>query len=74
MACDICGKTGTPLADLLESYQTDDIKAICPECESIVNKKRGKLQSMVFNMLAVLLKRFMVEKRAKHQGESSNAS
>lgn len=69
MACDICGKTGTTLADLRESYQTADIKAICPECESIVNNKREKLLTVVLNMLSVLLKRFMVEKRAKHTKE-----
>ena len=74
MACDICGKTGTSLADLLESYQTADIKAICPDCEKVVNNKKSKILSMVLNMLADLLKRFIKEKRAKHQGETSNAS
>ena len=26
MACDICGKTGTTLIDLLSQYQEDDVK------------------------------------------------
>lgn len=67
MACDICGKTGTPLADLLTAYQTPDIKSICPECEGIVNRKHGKLLSMVLNIKTDLLKRFL-----RQQKESRN--
>lgn len=66
MACDICGKTGTALADLLQTYQTTDIKSICPECERVVNAKSGKLLDFVLNMKTKLLKRFMAElKKAK---------
>jgi hypothetical protein len=64
MACDICGKTGTNLVDLLDAYQTADIKAICPACEKIVNRKNGKLLSMVLNMKQDLMKRFMQETKA----------
>lgn len=63
MACDICGKTGTNLVDLLPAYQTDDIKDICPSCEKIVNRKHGKLLSMVLNIKAELLKNFMQERK-----------
>ena len=65
MACDICGKVGTPLADLLDSYKTDEIKAICPECEKIVNAQKRKLQSWTFTLLERLLKQFMLVRRGK---------
>ena len=65
MACDICGKVGTPLADLLEPYQTDEIKAICPECEKVVNDQKRKLQSWTSTLLARLLKQFMRARRNK---------
>jgi hypothetical protein len=66
MACDICGKTGTTLIDLLAQYQTSDIKAICPDCESVVNRTNGRLLSMVLKIKSELLKRFMREKKIKH--------
>ena len=65
MACDICGKTGTPLADLLDGYKTDDIQAICPECETIVNAHKRKLQKWTFTLLARLLKQFMRARKDK---------
>lgn len=65
MACDICGKVGTPLADLLEPYQTDDIKAICPECERVVNNQKSKLRRWTDTLLARLLKQFMLVRRGK---------
>lgn len=64
MACDICGKTGTSLADLLDSYKTDEIQAICPECEKVVNAHKRKLQHWTDTLLARLLKRFMLVRRS----------
>lgn len=64
MACDICGKTGTHLVDLLDAYQTSDIKAICPACEKVVNRKNGKLLTMVLNIKSDLMKRFIQETRS----------
>ncbi|MEO8153602.1 MAG: hypothetical protein ABI605_11070 [Rhizobacter sp.] len=63
MACDICGKNGTSLVDLRDTYQTSDIKAICPECETIVNRKSRSLLSMVLNIKTALLLRFMRERK-----------
>lgn len=65
MACDICGQTGKPLTSLRDSYQTAEVKDICYDCEKIVNRQHSKLLSMVLNILADLLKRFITEKRAK---------
>lgn len=59
MACDICGKTGTSLNDLLDGYKTDEIKAICPECETTINKQLGKIRDVTHNIMRTLLKRFM---------------
>ena len=65
MACDICGKTGTPLSDLREIYQTDEIKVMCPECEKIVNKQLCSIQSMTGRLQRALLKRFMGERKER---------
>jgi hypothetical protein len=67
MACDICGKTGTSLTSLLNAYQTSDIKDICSGCESIVNKKHGKLFDMVLQMKNVLFKRFINELKESYK-------
>lgn len=63
MSCDICGKNDKPLVDLLEQYQTTDIKQICPECEGIVNNRKGKLLTLFLRIHDDLLKRFMGERR-----------
>lgn len=65
MACDICGKIGTPLNDLREIYQTDVIKSICPDCEKVVNKQLDSIQSMTGRMSCALLKRFMSERKER---------
>ena len=65
MACDICGKTGTSLSDLREIYQTDDIKSICPDSETGVNKQLNSLQTMTGRLQCVLPKRFMGERKER---------
>lgn len=67
MACDICGKTGTTLNDLRGIYQTEHIKAICPECEQVVNKKLSAIQIMLGLQQRDLLKRFLQMLRIKAQ-------
>lgn len=59
MACDICGKTGTTLVPLLDSYRTDAIKDICPSCEEMVNDHLWKLKDMSSKMYTNFFKRFM---------------
>jgi hypothetical protein len=63
MACDICGKKGTTLNDLLSAYQTENIKAICPDCEIVVNRKNGKLLEMVLKIKSTLMRRFINERK-----------
>ena len=65
MACDICGKVGTPLTDLLAQYQTDEIKAICPACESAANQKSSALLAFALKLRAEWLKRWVAERRIK---------
>lgn len=69
MACDVCGKTGTPLEDLLKPYQTDDIKAVCPECEEIINEQHSKLTDAVYKIRAEWLKRFIQNMRSRHDNQ-----
>ncbi len=65
MACDICGKTGNDLIDLLDAYQTKDIKQICSKCETDVNSHLGKLRKVTSKMNRMWLKRFMLVKKEK---------
>ena len=65
MACDVCGKTGTELVPLLETYRTPEIAAICPECRNVVDSQLRKIRSMTHRILSALIKRFMVERKAK---------
>ena len=71
MACDACGKTGTSLSDLRSIYQTDEVKVVCPDCEKIINKQLGKLQTATSNIQISLLKRFvnMLHSKSK-QGDT----
>lgn len=59
MACDICGKTGVSLQPLRLSYQTAEIKDVCGECVSVIDKRLDCLQTMTGKIQAVLLQRFM---------------
>ncbi|MGF6211824.1 hypothetical protein [Comamonas sp. 4034] len=63
MACDICGAIGTPLNDLLPSYQTAEIKALCPACEKEVNAKSMQLMTWAQRIRESLTKRFMQERK-----------
>lgn len=65
MACDICGKTGNTLVDLLSIYQTIDIKQICSKCESDINIHLGKLRIMTNKMNRTWLQKFMIIRKAK---------
>jgi len=59
MACDICNKKGTPLVAIRDCYQTSDIKNICPECESVVNKQHSKISSATWKINIAWMKEFM---------------
>lgn len=72
MACDICGKRGTPLNDLRSIYQTDDIKSICPECEKVVNGKLSALQKWTSTLIRRLLKLFIRERAAQAKQGGAN--
>jgi|LGOV01.1.fsa_nt_gb protein-arginine kinase activator protein McsA len=65
MACDICGKTGTHLEDLMDSYKTDDIQQICSDCSSKVNKHLWKLRDMTSKMNQSFLKKLMGNLKSK---------
>lgn len=63
MACDLCGKTGTRLSDLLTIYQTKDVQQICPDCTEVVNKHLSKVKSVTHNILVELMNRFFKERK-----------
>ena len=59
MACDLCGKTGTRLNDLLGIYKLDDVQVICPDCESTINKQLNKIKDVTLKLNINLFKRFL---------------
>lgn len=63
MACDMCGKTGTPLVDLVNSYKTNEIAVICHDCERVVNKQLNKVRQVTSNILVDTMKRFMLNRK-----------
>ena len=63
MACDICGNNSKPLTDLREIYQTREIKQICTDCETAVNKKNSELLTFVLKLRSSWLKKFMEERK-----------
>lgn len=65
MACDLCGKTGTELIALRDSYKSDEIQQICPGCEEVVNKHLRKVQSVAANIVGDLMRRFMRRRAGK---------
>ncbi len=68
MACDICGKRGCQLVDLLDSHKTAEIHQVCDECRQVLDVHKRKLQAVTTNILLDWFKRFMNERRATHQG------
>ncbi len=65
MACDICGKTGTELIDLLDVYRTSEIKQICPSCVKEVEKCLFKIKALSAKMTSSLFSRFMMALKGK---------
>jgi hypothetical protein len=59
MACDLCGKKGVALIDLREQYKTEDVAAICPDCERIINKQLRKVQDFAFNLIPKLMRQYL---------------
>ena len=62
MACDICGKKGGQLNDLITAYKTDEVQQVCDDCERDLNEHLGKLRSVTHNILVSWMKRFISEK------------
>lgn len=69
MACDVCGKKGTTLNDLLKQYSTNDIKAVCPDCERVINKQHSELTDAVFKIRAEWLKRFIRNRKDHYDNQ-----
>jgi len=61
--CDICGNTGLPLVDLLDQYQTRDIKQICWQCEKETNRHHSQLLEVAMKMKRTWLQRWLTNRR-----------
>lgn len=57
MACDVCGARVENTEPLRDCYQTDDIKAVCPECLRIADKELDRLNTWLYRVRRELLKR-----------------
>lgn len=66
MQCDLCGKEGVPVSNLVSHYQTDAIKQVCGSCEGKINLHIREVQVMQRKMLHGLIKSFMVNFKDKH--------
>lgn len=63
MACDLCGKVKVGVEELKLSYQTDEVKMICDECEKIVDKELTKISKWTDRMRSALLSRYFNQKK-----------
>ena len=70
MACDICGKRGVPLVDLLDSHKTSDIHQVCDECRRVLDTHKSKLQTVTMGILLDWFKRFMTERKNSINGST----
>ena len=69
MACDMCGKKGCELVKLRDCYQTDDVKDVCTDCCTVIDKHLSKLRMVTHNILVDTLRRFIGIRRKELQGE-----
>lgn len=67
--CDLCGAENTYLADLRDSYQTEDMKHVCSDCDNMLNKKSRKISSITLDIKRSAMKRFMANMRTKLRGK-----
>jgi ribosome-binding protein aMBF1 (putative translation factor) len=72
MACDICGKTGTHLVDLTNTYKTAEIQQVCPDCEKVLNKHVAKLRSVTGNILVDWMRTFIRVRKQQAVKDQSN--
>jgi hypothetical protein len=69
MACDTCGRTGTPLVDLLSIYQTDKVKQVCRECETVINRQLWNAQDVTGKIQRSLMTRFLDHLRWRNHSQ-----
>lgn len=65
MACDICGKTGTPLEDVKSEYKTEDIQCICSDCSRLATDHIWKLHKLTRKANCTFIKRFLIERKVR---------
>lgn len=60
--CDLCGKSsgGTSLID---DYATEEIRFLCDDCMTEVNKHLDKLRNLSFSWWHLMIKRFLKNKK-----------
>lgn len=74
MACDLCGKKGVQLEDLLSIYKTDDVQQICGSCASLATKQVSKAQRVAGLIQRGWVKRWLTNKREEFRLTEDTAS
>ena len=65
MACDICGKIGTELEPLNDSYTTEEFAQICGECRTVLNINLDKIRIATARIHKGWMKRAMQHMKDK---------
>lgn len=64
MSCDLCGKTtAEPLNAIRDCYQTDHVKAVCGDCERLLNKHLSTTREKTHGLLCALMRKFIKERQ-----------
>jgi hypothetical protein len=63
MACDICGAKVEYTEALRDTYQTDEIKSLCPDCMQVAEKELRKLETWLHRVKRELLKRVLRQRQ-----------
>lgn len=72
MACDVCGAKVEYTEPLRDCYQTDNIKALCPECMRVADKELDKLNTWLYRVRQSLLKRVLTQRQYSFFGAKEN--
>jgi hypothetical protein len=59
MACDRCGARATELATVLDIYQTEMVKCICPVCKDALNDYLSDLRGVTSRWTRRKMKKFL---------------
>jgi len=63
--CDICGDENVYVTDIRKMYRTKYIKAVCPACLKIIDKRLDHIRSLLADVRCLWFKRFIIGLKAR---------